>query len=101
MARGRNCFVGDAQTNRGAIRRANGFSNRIWGWTGGRCSSGTCAVLCKGRVTFSCVLKELPEREADLRRPESLVIPLLQPAPGMVVLLKAWLWNGGRWRWRS
>lgn len=65
MAPGRNCFVGDVQTNRGAIRRANLFSNRIWGWTGGRCSSGVCAVLCKGRVTFSCVLKVLPEREAD------------------------------------
>lgn len=65
MALGRNCLVGDAQKNRGAIRRANLFSNRIWGWTGGRCSSGMCAVLCKGRVTFSCVLKMLPEREAD------------------------------------
>lgn len=83
MALGRNCFVGDVQTNRGAIRRADLFSNRVWGWTGGRCSSGTCAVLCKGRVTFSCVLKVLPEREADSLGAGE---PRDSPAPG------------GRWR---
>lgn len=62
---GMNCFVGDVQTNRGAIRRANRFQNSLWGWTGGRCAMGTCNVLYKGTVTFSCVLKSLPEMEAD------------------------------------
>lgn len=60
-----NCFVGDVQMNRGAIRRANHFQNNVWGWTGGRCMKGTCNMLYKGTVTFSCILKLLLELEAD------------------------------------
>lgn len=67
---GMNRFVGDAQANRGAIRRANRFQNSVWGWTGGRCTTGTCSVLYKGTVTFSCVLKSLLEMGADFAEAE-------------------------------
>lgn len=72
QAIGMNRFVGDVQMNRGAIRRANHFQNRVWGWTRGRCTSGTRNVLYKGMVTFSCVLKSLLEMEADLAEAEEL-----------------------------
>lgn len=67
---GMNCFVGDVQASRGAIRKTHRFQNSVWGWTGGRCTMGTCSVLYKGTVTFSCVLKLLPEMEADFAEAE-------------------------------
>lgn len=84
-----NCFVGDVQTNRGAIRRANHFQSSVWGWTGGRCTTGTCNVLYKGTVPFSCVLKLLSEMEADFAEAEEPRASSASACSGVVTLAKA------------
>ena len=45
---------------------------------------GTCNVLYKGTVTFSCVLKSLTGMEADLEEVGSLVFPLCEDRKSVV-----------------
>jgi len=46
---------------------------------------GTCNVLYKGTVTFSCVLKSLTGMEADLEEVGSLVFPLCELGGGVAL----------------